>query len=166
MQASGDISFSDLNGWLAVASSFENPSDRFRLTEIVRAIVIFQVNPLFGVGIDQYISYGTNQVAEDIDTESVIGAHNELLRVLCEGGLFYLAIMVAFYAIAVRQAMRVPPMLKRTCLALLAASLGMFFLTATNFMITLLLLLSLCLSAGHLLRQRELSHPSSPAPIL
>jgi O-antigen ligase len=153
VQAFADLSFSDLLGWLAVASSFENPSDRFRLTEIVRAILIFQANPLFGVGIDQYISYGTNQLAEEIDTESVIGAHNELLRVLCEGGIFYLAIMAAFYAIAVRQAMRVPPALKRTCLALVAASLGMFLFTATNFMITLLLQLSLCLSAGHFMRK-------------
>jgi O-antigen ligase len=166
VQALGDLSFSDLHGWLAVASSFENPSDRFRLTEIVRSIVIFQANPLFGVGIDQYISYGTNQLAEDIDTEKIIGAHNELLRVLCEGGIFYLAIMAAFYAIAVRQAMRVSPTLKRTCLALLAASLSMFLLTATNFMITLLLQISLCLSAGHLLRQRELFHSSSSAPIV
>jgi hypothetical protein len=62
--------------------------------------------------------------------------------------------------------MRVTPMLKRTCLALLVASLGMFLLTATNFMITLLLQLSLCLSAGHLLHQRELSRSSSPAPIV
>jgi O-antigen ligase len=166
VQAFGDLSFNELDGWLAVASSFENPSDKFRLTEIVRAILIFQANPLFGVGIDQYINYGMNKLDEDIDTESVIGAHNELLRVLCEGGLFYLTIIAAYYAIAIRQAMRVPLTLKGTCLGLLAASLGMFLFTATNYMITLLLQLSLCLSTGYLLHQRKLFHSSSPAPII
>ena len=33
VQAFGDLSFSHLHGWLAVAASFENPSEKFRLTE-------------------------------------------------------------------------------------------------------------------------------------
>ena len=117
-----------------------NASDNVRLLESWRSFHVFSEHPIFGVGINNYQSY----LLSNLGVSTHITAHNELLRVLAEGGfvLFAIYLMLYFFAfLRIKRLLGGKP--RRIAFGFLAASFLLAFFTATNFTITLLLIISI-----------------------
>ena len=144
-----------------------NASDNVRLRESWRSFQVFSENPIFGVGINNYQSY----LLSNFGVSTHLTAHNELLRVLAEGGLVLFAIYVMLYFFAF---LRIKRLLKgqprRIALGFLATSFVLAFFTATNFTITLLLIISISFTFcplwvnGRSIALQELTDSGNTAP--
>jgi O-antigen ligase len=117
-----------------------NASDNVRLMEAWRSVIVFFENPVLGVGVNNYQNY----LILNKGIETHITAHNELLRVLAEGGAVLFSIYSFLYLAAffrIRRKLKNKP--KNVALGFLGASFFLAFFTATNFTITLLLIISI-----------------------
>jgi len=110
-----------------------NVSDRVRIVEMLRTMQVFLNNPFLGVGVDQY----QDTVNRMFGSGTHITAHNELMRVLAEGGGVLFFIYVVLYRSvwgALKKCSRDPRVTEVGHVFLMASMLLAFF-TATNYMI-------------------------------
>lgn len=81
----------------------ETISNRVRLYVSDQAWRVFKQNPIFGLGVNNFVSY-IEKVSVNLPRQFAGGVHNEYLRVIAETGLTGLALYLLVLAVAVKRA--------------------------------------------------------------